>query len=484
MTVASTDTIIKPGDVVIEELELESFTGFKTSLKGIFANFIIYEDIYSNCMSGSITLIDSMNLVRHFPIIGAETLTIAYKTPLGSGETVRLKFRTYKISVYVETAQVASQMVRIEFIASHAIKSMQKKVSKSFRNIPVSKMVEQIYEEYLAEDADKNMLQSAAKGAIFGTYVGTAVPVVGTAVGAVVGAAVGAVSVMLSDDKEKIKTLQETFDNRSYVIPYWNPLYTINWLAHRARAASNITYCDYVFFQNSDGHHFVPLSALKKQESKFTYTNYPGGFRDVKGDRMMETEQRNIFSMTVDDITDKIKQQNLGAFASSIVTHDLTTKTFSNFQFKYDEKYESVGTHVEKNPLIPYKKTDYSDSVMSTLKFYPNTSFTMAGMERIADPDETVLYRQSLLNQMNSINLILECHGDTNVKVGQIIDFVTFGKESTKRNDKFEDDYLKGRYLVTSIKHIITDRNHRMTMTVSRDSFSEPIAEFKQPTLA
>ena len=73
--------LVKPGDVIIEEIELESYNGFKTSLKGIFENFTIYEDIYSNCMSGSITLIDSMNLVRHFPIIGAEKLTITYYTP-------------------------------------------------------------------------------------------------------------------------------------------------------------------------------------------------------------------------------------------------------------------------------------------------------------------------------------------------------------------------------------------------------------------
>lgn len=483
MTTPSTDEILKPGDVVIEEIELESFSGFKTSLKGIFENFIIYEDIYSNCMSGSITLIDSMNLVRHFPIIGAEMLTITYKTPFGSNAPVRLKFRTYKISVYVETAQDAAQMVRIEFISSHAIKSMQQKISKSYRSLPVSKMVENIYKEYLAEDADKNILGSAAKGAMYGTLIGSPVPIIGNMVGAVAGGIIGAVSASLADDKIPIRTLQETYDNRSYVIPYWSPLYTINWLAHRARAASDTSSCDYVFFENSDGHHFVSMSTLKKQQSLYTYTNYPDGFRDEGGDRMMETELRNVFSMTVEDITDKVKQQSLGTFASRIVTHDLTTKTFSDTSFSYDINYLSVGSHVEKHPLLPYDKTDYTRSTDSVLKFYPNSMYTMDGMARIADPDETILFRQSLLNQMDSMNIILECHGDTNVKVGQVIDFITFGKESTKKKDKFEDDYLKGRYLVTAIRHVVTDRNHRMTMTISRDSFSEPIAEFKKPVL-
>lgn len=475
--------LVKPGDVIIEEIELESYNGFKTSLKGIFENFTIYEDIYSNCMSGSITLIDSMNLVRHFPIIGAETLTITYYTPFGDGDTVRLKFRTYKISVYVETSQQATMMVRIEFVSPHAIKSMQTKVAKSYNNMPVSSMVQEIYKEYLATDADKNILGAAAKGAVYGTMLGSPVPIIGNMVGAVVGGAIGAVTASLAEDKIPIKTVQETYDNRSFVIPYWNPLYTINWLAHRARAKSNPTYCDYVFFENSDGHHFVPLSTLKEAEISHTFTNYPAGQRSEDGSRMLDYEMRNVLTMTVEDITDKVKQQNLATFASRILTHDLTTKSFNNVEFSYDEGFVSVGSHVEKNRLLPIEKTDYTKATYSSMKFYPNTSYTAAGLEKIADPEDIILYRQSLLTQMDSINIILECHGDTHVKVGQVIEFITFGKESTKKTDKFEDDYLKGKYLVTAVRHVVTDRKHRMTLTISRDSFREPVADFKKPTL-
>ena len=108
----------------------------------------------------------------------------------------------------------------------------------------------------------------------------------------------------------------------------------------------------------------------------------------------------------------------------------------------------------------------------------------MAGLIQVHDPDETVLIRQSLLNQLNSINLIISCYGDTNVKVGQVIDFKTISKEATKKQDNYEDDYLKGRYLVTTIKHMVTDREHTMTMTLSRDSFAEPIADYKKADLA
>lgn len=485
--VESTDTMVKPGDVVIDEITLRSYSGFTMSLKGIFENFIVYEDIFSNCMSGSITLIDSMNIVKNFPIIGAETLTIIYRSPMGGGKPIKLVFRTYKISVLTETAQEATQMVRVEFVATQAIKSMQTKVSKSYRNMTVSKMAKNIFDEFLAVDNGENngLISALAGGAAVGGLVGGAVlPLVGSVAGAIVGGAIGLAREVLDDDKIHLTTITETFDNRSYVIPYWSPLYAINWLAHRARAKSDTSMCDYVLFQNSDGHHFMPLSALKTADPSFTYTNYPDGFRSDDGSRMLESELRNIHSMVIEDMTDKIKQQNLGMLASAVMTHDMTTKTWGTTQFKYDKSFMNDAAHLEKNPLVPMEKIDYTDAVESHIRFYPKSSYSMAGLIQVHDPDETVLIRQSLLNQLNSINLIISCYGDTNVKVGQVIDFKTISKEATKKQDNYEDDYLKGRYLVTTIKHMVTDREHTMTMTLSRDSFAEPIADYKKADLA
>ena len=198
---------------------------------------------------------------------------------------------------------------------------------------------------------------------------------------------------------------------------------------------------------------------------------------------MLESELRNIHSLVVEDMTDKIKQQNLGMLASAIMTHDMTTKTWSTSQFKYDKSFMNDAAHLEKNPLIPMQKIDYTDSVESHTRFYPKSSYSMAGIAQVHDPEETVLLRQSLLNQMNSINLIVSCYGDTNVKVGQVINFRTIAKEATKKQDNYEDDYLKGRYLVTTVKHLVTDREHTMTMTLSRDSFAEPIADYKKAEL-
>jgi len=448
----------KPGDVVIDEITLRSYTGFTMSLKGVFQNITIYEDIFANCMSGSITIIDSMNIVKHFPIIGAETLTITYRTPYKGSPLVKLVFRTFKISVKVEAAQPAAQMVRIEFASPQAIKSMQRKVSKSYRSMPVSDMVSQVYDEFLAipDDESGGVSSSILRGSSYDTADNTG---------------------------KGIASIEDTFDVRSYVIPYWSPLYTVNWLCHRARSRRNTTLCDYVFFENSDGHHFLPLSRLKGNEVAFTYTNYVQGFRSKDGERMIESELRNIIAMTVEDSTDKVKQQMLGMLSSSVLTHDLTTKSWTARRFNYDDSYFGEGLHVEKHPLVPPEKTDYTTSPESHLRFYPNSTYTMDGLATVHDYEETVLIRQSLLNQINAVNLIVECHGDSNVKVGQVIELRVPSIESLKKKDDYEDEYTKGRYLVTTVKHVLTDRDHRMTMTLSRDSFAAPLADIKKAEL-
>lgn len=494
MAQATPDTMMKPGDVVIDEITLRSYSGFNMSLKGLFHQFVIYEDIFSNFMSGYIILIDSQNLAKNFPIIGAETLTIIYKTPLSGGNPVRLVFRTYKISVQTETAQQVGQMIRLEFVSHHAIKSMQTKVSKSFINMPVSKMVENIFNEYLATDYIENdgILNNSKQDIT--SLVSNAAPPLQASRGGYVRSFAGVsgltkenlAKAIRQEDQGKIglTTVVETFDSRSYVLPYWTPLYAINWLAHRARAKEDTSLCDYVLFQNSDGHHFVPISKLKTLEPSFVYTNFPSGFRDSQGERMLLSELRNIHSYVVENRTDKIKEQSIGMLASALLTHDITTKKWNTTHFTYDKSFRNDASGVERYPIVPIEKTDYSSAVESHLRFYPKSTFTMEGKTEVHDPNEIVLLRQSLLARINSINLILSCYGDTNVKVGQIIEFKTESRESTKNQDKFEDDYMSGRYLLTAIKHEVTDREHLMTMTLSKDSYAEPIADIKKSELS
>lgn len=473
--------VMKPGDVIIDEITMRSYNGFTMNLKGLFRNFVIYEDMFSNFMSGSITIIDSLNIVKNFPIVGGEVITVSFRTP-GYGQTPRRHvFRTFKISLLTDTAQDTTQIVKVEFASHSAIKNMQTKVSKSYSGMPVSQMVKNIYEEYLAKDMQE---QNGSLNSLMDTAINTAV-------------LKGNMDNMISINRDgagnktenntsnivQVKNLMETFDKRSYVIPYTTPFEAINWLCSRARAAADTTLCDYVFFENAEGHHFVPISILKQQSPRCVYTKIPKGFRNDEGQRQFEGEMRNILSVRIDNTVDRLREQADGMMASSMIVHDMTTKTWNSFQYSYDSSFQNEGRHLEKNPLLPNSKLDYTTAVEACNFVCPKSTYTVSGIVSNHEPEETELLRRSLMTQIQAINLTVECYGDSTLKAGDVIEYNPISKEATKMLDSFEDDYFKGKYLVTAIRHLITDREYYMTMTISRDSYAEPLANKKQEKL-
>lgn len=474
----------KPGDVIIESLILKSYNGFEMDMKGLYSSITIYEDIYANCMSGYIIIIDSMNLAKNFPIIGDEMLVMSYRTPefgdgLAEHKSVTLQFKTYKVSVYSpETGRENTEYIRLEFMSPQGIKSMRTKVSKSYKDITVSDMVRSIYDEYLASDNKdySSVWAGAAKGALAGTAI---FPTVGTVVGAASGAAYAYYN---RQEKIPLKTLEETFDKRTYIIPYWNPFYAINWLSHRSRSKGNPNMCDYVFYENADGFHFVPLSKLKGEFRTFAYSNMSPGYRSATGERMIATEMRNFLSVRVENPMDNVKMQMLGMYSSSVMTFDSTTKKWKRTFYEYDENYNQT-PHLNVNPLISFGKSSYTNAPASHFKFYPDSSFVFKNAASANDPDEIVLLRQSLLNQTNSINLVAEAYGDSNIRAGQVIRYNAISKDFNKNSNSFEDDYLKGNYLVTAVRHDISNLEHKMVITMSKDSYTEPLADKKKAEL-
>jgi len=69
------DRLQQAGDFTVDELSLITTSGLRVNLIPNVVKLTIFEDINQSCISGTITLQDSMNLSSHGPIIGQEVLT-------------------------------------------------------------------------------------------------------------------------------------------------------------------------------------------------------------------------------------------------------------------------------------------------------------------------------------------------------------------------------------------------------------------------
>ena len=85
------------GDVKLVKATLQN--GSKSVSVGITGQLIslsIFEDIEQPTLYCELTMIDSINLVQDFPIIGEETLEVSYYTP-GRSKPTKLSFSIYGI---------------------------------------------------------------------------------------------------------------------------------------------------------------------------------------------------------------------------------------------------------------------------------------------------------------------------------------------------------------------------------------------------
>ena len=429
MVERSPDRIYSAGDVIVDEIKLVSYSGFELDLRKIVGDFSIYEDLYSNTLSGSLVFPDSMNLVANTPIIGDEDLYITFYTPGVDYKPRRVRFKVFKISSFVRGTGTTTVAVRLEFVSHLAELSLRTKLNRALRRMTFQEMVWAVYADLQSQDP---------------------------ALPEILGMA--------------------TFGQSTVIVPNWSPLYAINWFAHRSVSVENQQIADYLFFETLDGANFFSLSKLKEFLPAAKYRSAPSGFRSDDGERMIEAELRNISSYAIRDMGDKLRETKLGMYASSMLVHETTTKSYYTSRFSYRDSFGDT-PHMNKGRMIPYD-SPVQDRYAAHLKYYDKSHFMFDGIDDTNYIDRSQ-NRQSLLNQMNAMTMTIDVYGDTMLRVGNMIEVEFFSQEYTKDKDDFLDPYLSGKYMITAIMHNVVEGIHTMRVTICRDSYSEPLPDKK-----
>lgn len=434
MAKKSTEKIYNAGDVIVDEIKLVSYSGFELDLRKIVGDFSIYEDLYSNTLSGSIVFPDSMNLVRNTPIIGDEDLYITFYTPGVDTKPRRVRFKVFKISSFVRGVGSTTVVVRLEFVSHLAELSARTKLNRCLRRMTFQEMVLAVYSDMKIQDPVLPDIRAMA-----------------------------------------------TFGQSTVIVPNWSPLYAINWFAHRSVSVENQQVADYLFYETLDGARFFPLSKLKETFPVAKYKSAPGGFRSASGERMIESELRNITSYAIRDMGDKLRETKLGMYASTMLVHETTTKSYYTTPFSYRDSFTDT-PHMNKGRMIPYD-APVQDRYAAHVKYYDKSHFMFDGVDDTNYIDKAQ-NRQSLLNQMNAMTMVIDVYGDTTLRVGNMIEVEFFSQEYTKGKDDFLDPYLSGNYMITAIMHNVVSGVHTMSVTISRDSYSEPLPDKKAKNIS
>lgn len=405
----------------VSELSLTNNEGKKLSIRDSFLNLSFTEDIYQNFMYGSITITDSIDIHQFFPVIGEEIITFSYTTDESLREGVRLKFRVYR----VESGNSEQERIHHTFFfaSEEAFSASNLSVSRSWKSKSPSIIVTDVFRQF------------SSKPISIGNFSG----------------------------------------RHHIVSPNWSPIQLINYVASIA-SPKNYKGSLVLFYENSRGYHFKHIEELIDSPSVGTWTV---GLSQTKLETGQINPPNNIQDYTIiRNSTDNLDAISSGTYANISLSYDNVTKTYKRNIFDYSQEFKNT-RHLNTFPLIssnfrevsPEQKIMYfpSNSHRELSNYYKNNS----DITNTYDKKEIISsWRTSLINQISAKQIQLELNGDELVTAGSVMKIVmpnisTVIKDNHRYNTK--------NVLVTKVTHTFNIDEHRKTVLVSDDSYSDDL---------
>lgn len=402
------------GNFLAEKLNITS-RGKIYDIKNFVLQTVIYEDIFSNVMTGSIVVRDAASLITRLALGGLEQVEISFKTN-GFRQSITKKF--YISSVSDRILGEKEQVYVLDLISVEGALDNVLRISKKFSG-NTDDLVQTIFNEYLKQD--KNLVVNPR-------HVTSA----------------------------------------SVVSPFWSPLKLINWLCNRSyQRAPNV-----LFFEGSQNFYLSSIENLMRQPVYGHYRYEPNA---NIAERRNAVRYENIQSISDISYFDVFKAQDYGYYTSKLITHDITLKQYKEFVHNQSDYKKEIHS-LERNIPFPSKVLKNSDTYRSvrTKQYNMFEENKDPLFENWVMKRNSLMYEANNLNFVITVpgKTDMEVGKIIDVAIPKSISKDT---ETTRNQNDLLDPYLSGKYLVTSIRHQFTLEKHEMSLEILKDSFKESV---------
>lgn len=420
------------------------------SLNLVYSQFSIFEDIYSNCLTGSLSIVDGNSILTEFPIIGDETVQIAFRslnTPIG----IKLRLRVTGISSIVKISDNI-QTYTLHLTTAPAIQSERQKISRSFKHGKTHEIVRYICEKYLnlKDEMEVEFVQT-------GDYY-----------------------VRQKDIEEEYYTVESLAGHvESYVAPYQSPFKIINTLCKRSINSDGV---GYLFFQDINRFRLTSIEHLfsikRKQKLIRKLVYFPDGIIEDKTQNDLTVSWLKVDKYVIKNRFDVLRSLHDGMYGSDVTFLDIEKHDFINKSYRY-ERDSSKFHHVSDKFLLHSKssdlmntETDVSTGVKLVVPFHQGDE---ASCDFSIHKDEIFQRELAVRLQMKAIVIEVEISGDSSgdIEIGDVVEFLFPSDISADQDQEEADIFLSGRYLVSRIHHHVSiDENYRMIVELISDTIN------------
>ena len=266
------------GEYDITQCKILTTSGKQFDILPVVQDIVIFESIFTQSITGIITILDTTDLVNNGPIIGEEKLQIKLLTPQVNEKPdtiidyTKTPLDIYKIGGLRGDGEKAS-VLSLHFASQEVYKNAISKISRSYKG-SCSDIVDKIFRDKEYLDSDKEI------------------------------------------------TIEETNGLRKIVFPSMKPFKAIDMLCRQSNSKNFKDSPSYLFYETTKGYNFRSVDGLCSQEPKMTYEeNVPD--RVEGGVKNVDVNLRTINEFAVigpRNTTDNIYE---GMLSSNIKIHDI-----------------------------------------------------------------------------------------------------------------------------------------------------------------
>ena len=139
------------GEYIVDECLLCTVGGLELDLRDQLASINIYEDIFTNSITGSISFVDTNNLTANASIVGQEKLKLVLVTPNASDDTSRdmaINFSDQPLHVYQIKSSInvndRTKTFELAFTTNEIMRNNRIRVCQSYNGEPAKEIIKKV----------------------------------------------------------------------------------------------------------------------------------------------------------------------------------------------------------------------------------------------------------------------------------------------------------------------------------------------------
>ena len=374
---------VQQGELVVDTLSIVNQEQQSIDVTALTSNITIFEAIDKPFLSGRMTLIDGLDILKNYKITGQEALTIKIRQAEGQGEysapefSIDKVFRIYSVTD-VKIPQQNTQSYVIHFVDPKFFTCHKTTVSQTFR----------------------------------GTYSGMLLKVLQEYAGF----------------KKLPKTAYDKWDesepeHNQFIIPNWNINKFIKYVCENAEFKGNKTFKNSMFFYQTLGgeFRFDSFQSMTSREFPLTFDSMPRNNvdqtdRDLNDDAGLNTQ---ILSYEIPQRFNTLKGLVNGAYSSKLKTYDPVRKLEEENVYSISEVFKRGNDegHVSKFPIIRTSdlETTYKADDRVSSQQPPTVSEEFVDLAPDQSFDALTMYKVNMTNSFSDEAKLVDATGDKQI---------------------------------------------------------------------